>query len=352
VIFGKETAMSGKFNILIISLFSVLVIFGCSKKETQEKQDAAEDAASAEIKLPHKAASLDGLTYIKGQPVTLTEGKIYIVEYWATWCMPCRKSMPHLTELQKKYKDKGVTVIGITNETAEIAKPFVEKQGDVMDYTVAADPDLSVSKGYTIAFGQQFIPVAFVIDRKGDVVWVGNPQQELDFVVEQVVEKGQLEPEALAAAKAEKQKEMQEAIALLQKYFEAVESGLPVKEIRPIAEKIIANKTLPMSNILFFQMMRLDPSKQDTELARKYVKEWLANPEEQDIIMMDVAAKVLFDDGQIAKAVELQEKIVSMMSGGGKLDPNTQLYTDMMKKRLEEFKAAQNDPNKSSRINK
>jgi hypothetical protein len=60
----------------------------------------------------------------------------------------------------------------------------------------------------------------------------------------------------------------------------------------------------------------------------------------------------LFDDGQIAKAVELQEKIVSMMSGGGKLDPNTQLYADMMKKRLEEFKAAQNDPNKSSRINK
>jgi hypothetical protein len=41
-----------------------------------------------------------------------------------------------------------------------------------------------------------------------------------------------------------------------------------------------------------------------------------------------------------------------MMSGGGKLDPNTQLYADMMKKRLEEFKAAQNDPNKSSRINK
>ena len=66
-----------------------------------------------------KAPKLQIEHWVKGKPVDLAmadEKKIHILEFWATWCGPCRDSIPHLTKLQEKYKGKGVTVIGITDE--------------------------------------------------------------------------------------------------------------------------------------------------------------------------------------------------------------------------------------------
>jgi thiol-disulfide isomerase/thioredoxin len=76
--------------------------------------------------------------------VDLAAGKgkqTYVVEFWATWCGPCRVSIPHLTELQKKFKTQGVTFIGVSDETEDKVKPFVDKMGDKMDYTVAVDDE-------------------------------------------------------------------------------------------------------------------------------------------------------------------------------------------------------------------
>src|SRR5678816_220472 len=56
--------------------------------------------------------------WVKGGPVTGFErGRIYVVEFWATWCVPCVKSMPHLAEVQAKYREKGLTVISAVSYT-------------------------------------------------------------------------------------------------------------------------------------------------------------------------------------------------------------------------------------------
>ena len=90
--------------------------------------DAAAEAARSQMaqvppnmpglptKLGDPAYPLVGLTFVKGEPVEFTPGKVYVVEFWATWCPPCKDSIPHLTELSKKYEDQGVVIIGITNE--------------------------------------------------------------------------------------------------------------------------------------------------------------------------------------------------------------------------------------------
>jgi thiol-disulfide isomerase/thioredoxin len=136
-------------------------------------------------KVGDMAWPLKGITMVKGEPVDVTPGHIYVIEFWATWCGPCKTSIPHLTEIQHKYKNK-VTVIGITKEPVDLARPFVETQGDAMDYRVAADFDGSVYYGYMAAFNRGGIPCAFIVNAQGEIAWVGHPMA-MDGVLEQVV---------------------------------------------------------------------------------------------------------------------------------------------------------------------
>ena len=62
------------------------------------------------------APKLEGLEWVKGDPVRMQKGSIYVVEFWATWCGPCIRGIPHLTELQQKYKFNLVMVIGFCIE--------------------------------------------------------------------------------------------------------------------------------------------------------------------------------------------------------------------------------------------
>jgi thiol-disulfide isomerase/thioredoxin len=150
---------------------------------------AALQVSAAELGMP--APALNVTEWVKGKAVDLNEGKgknIYVVEFWATWCPPCRASIPHLTELQKKFKDKGVIVIGVSDETVAEVKPFVTKMGTKMEYTVAVDKNDKTSAAYMGAFGVGGIPHAFVVDKTGAIVWHGHPMGGLDKAIEAVLE--------------------------------------------------------------------------------------------------------------------------------------------------------------------
>ncbi len=196
--------MKRRLGIVIIALVA-LVLAGCPKNEdanqansqtpAQPEAVAAVEmtaptmetvAAAMPTKLGDAAYSLAGLTWVKGAPVTISPGKVYVVEFWATWCPPCRQSIPHLTGLQKKYQDR-VTFVGVTQEDSGVVKTFVGDQGDNMDYTVAIDALGGVSKGYMTAFRQGGIPTAFVVDAKGKIVWHGHPLSDLEAVLDRVV---------------------------------------------------------------------------------------------------------------------------------------------------------------------
>src|SRR6188474_2613487 len=75
--------------------------------------------SSFAAKIGDPAAALSVGEWIKGQPVDLAAvkgEKIVVVEFWATWCGPCRTSIPHLTELQQKFADRDVIFVGISDE--------------------------------------------------------------------------------------------------------------------------------------------------------------------------------------------------------------------------------------------
>ncbi len=157
--------------------------------EAEAVQMPAAEAAPPVVptKLGDAAYPLTGLTWVKGEPAAITPGKVYVVEFWATWCPPCLTSIPHLTELQKKYADQGVVFVGVSNEKLPTVKPFVTRMGGKMDYNVAIDTTGAVVDGYMTAFQQGGIPTAFVVDAKGKVIWFGHPMADLDKVVGQVL---------------------------------------------------------------------------------------------------------------------------------------------------------------------
>jgi thiol-disulfide isomerase/thioredoxin len=124
-------------------------------------------------------AVFEGAKLISGaEPTSFEEGKTYVIEFWATWCAPCRKSIPHLNELSKSLKRKGVTVIGISDEKPDVVASFVRKKGDGMSYTVIADPDGKYKKAWMQAAGAKGIPTAFIVGPTGRIVYIGHPMED------------------------------------------------------------------------------------------------------------------------------------------------------------------------------
>lgn len=186
---------ASRYSSLVVGIVAgVVAVAGLALPAAAQDGGTAAPAKAPEKAKPKlgagdKAPALSIAKWLKGSPVESFEsGKIYVVEFWATWCGPCRVSIPHLTELQKKFADKNVTIIGVSAEDEEkVVADFVSKQGDKMDYVVAWDREGATDKAYMAASGQQGIPTAFIVGKQGTIEWIGHPM-EMDDVLAKVVD--------------------------------------------------------------------------------------------------------------------------------------------------------------------
>jgi thiol-disulfide isomerase/thioredoxin len=102
------------------------------------------------------------------------KGRVVLIDFWATWCAPCRKSMPELQALHQKYSGMGLTVLGISIDEggAKPVKKFVSSKR--ISYPIALDSGASPAWA---AFRVKAVPAAFLLDREGRIVaqWTGVP---------------------------------------------------------------------------------------------------------------------------------------------------------------------------------
>ena len=159
---------------------------------------AATDAAKVStLNVGDRAPLLQPAKWLKGVPIpTFEKGHIYVVEFWATWCGPCKANIPHLTELAQKYQGK-VDVIGVDIWESDDPKintlpkvtAFVQSQGSHMVYHVAADTlDGRISNAWMKPAGENGIPTAFIIGKDGRIAWIGNPALGLAAALPQIID--------------------------------------------------------------------------------------------------------------------------------------------------------------------
>ncbi len=319
--------------------------------------------AQATLKEGDKAPPLKVAKWIKGKPVQRFEpGKVYVVEFWATWCGPCRRSIPHLTELAKKFRGK-VTFIGVSvwenprNSTSTDYIPRVEKfvreMGNQMDYTVAVDdPKGTVARAWMDAAGQDGIPTAFVVDQRGRIVWIGHPMAELEQVLEQVIA-GKFDWQKRAQERQARERDETALMQLLQrleqlrqqkkyadalKELEQAERRYPaykealvlmrydfllyVDEQRAYAlARQLANgeyKNNPDAlNMLAWSIVEDNAERPlkspDYALAVEIAQRAVQLTQEKDPFILDTLAYALFKQGKVEDAIRYQEKAVALL---------------------------------------
>lgn len=110
-------------------------------------------------------APVFALKDLDGNEINLTDqrGKVVLVDFWATWCPPCLKELPHIQRFHEQYRDKGLVVLAIsTDQEKEKVRPFVEQHGYTFPVLFA---DGKVESAYKVGG----IPVVYLIDREGAV---------------------------------------------------------------------------------------------------------------------------------------------------------------------------------------
>jgi thiol-disulfide isomerase/thioredoxin len=140
-------------------------------------------AAEAKLKIGDPAPKLQMAKWVQGEPVKeFDTNHVYIVEFWATWCVPCRVSIPHLNDLYQKFKDKGLVVIGqnVLEPNDDDVAAFVKMMDGKMAYPVALDDKSQNKEGamqttWLKATTQLGIPTVFIVNRQGLIAWIGYP---------------------------------------------------------------------------------------------------------------------------------------------------------------------------------
>lgn len=273
---------------------------------------------SVALEIGDQAPELQISDWTKGEPVSVGDGAhFFVIELWATWCQPCRESFPRLTALQKKYQDKGVIVVAISDEPNEKVRSFVERHDKEMGYRVATDQSGETTLRYAKDTpGFLGIPFVLVVTPQGKVAWYatsGVGMEKLETVLDSLFT-GTYDEEATRRS--------MKAFGLFQDYFSLLaqgaheeaakvgESFLTVAADNPpllvrFAAEIVYQ--LPIDAMLGGRFLR-----QDFSLAQRAAESAYQATEGRDPLVTCFYASILFENKAIDLAIRYQEEALQI----------------------------------------
>lgn len=285
--------------------------------------------------------------WVKGKAINLETDapkKIHMIEFWATWCPPCKASIPLLTDYQKKYA-KDLVIVGVTDpeplrNSLKTIHRFVERMGTDMEYRVGADDNGKTWNQWLDP--QNGIPYAFLLGRDGRIVWQGSPlEPSLAEIIPAVID-GSYD---LASAKleAEVNKKLQAlSLSLEMGQWGVVWDGLiDVLKLDPSStialDALTGIYSQELRNTKAFRdwanahieqhqdnpkamsrlaiaMLRIDDYATRTpDLAVKAARAAYQGSKQRDALAIVAYARSLYQIGAIDKAIEVQSEVVALV---------------------------------------
>lgn|SRR5699024_2313318 len=185
-----------KEKFFVIMALSIMVLFAaCSNSNSQSKPESNNSENNTATNTQNDEKELQEapdftLKDMEGNSFTLSEheGKVIVLNVWATWCPPCRKEIPDFIDIQREMRDEGVLFVGVSvdREGWEVVRPFAEKYE--INYPLVVD-DGTINQKYGPFRG---IPTTFIINKKGKVEYVAPgmiDQSILQPVLEKLVKR-------------------------------------------------------------------------------------------------------------------------------------------------------------------
>lgn len=346
--------------VLSLLLFSGWRLGADEPKASQAETEKADAAPKLQIGDP--APPLAVGEWVKGEPVKEFEkGKIYVLDFWASWCEPCIEAIPKLSKLQQENANKGVIVLGINcaeDEDTDIAA-FVKKQGKKMSYRVATDDMRKSEEGKMVETwltpaGQELMPAIFIVNQDGVIAWIGHPG-ELPEILPKILEGkwdlAKAKADAARRAKQAKQlyalqeklqsaieeKRVDDALAALEEMLKLEPAAAPKAGVTKFLlllrmdeyEKAYAmneelfkqynNDSETLNEIAWSIMDNEDLAKRDFEMSMKFAVRANDVAKGEDPAILDTLARAHFDTGKLAKAIEFQTKAVEKAGDDKKL---------------------------------
>jgi thiol-disulfide isomerase/thioredoxin len=352
-------------SMMAVSVLAVGVTMAAEK--TREAQEPA-------VKVGGLAPALQVSKWVQGEPVKgFQRDNVYVVEFWATWCGPCKTSIPHVNELYTKFKDKGLVVIGqdVWDGNVPSVERFVKQMGEKMTYRVALDQvpegkdsrEGKMAQTWMTAADLHGIPAAFLVDKQGRIAWIGHPIELKETLVEQVLagtfdlQKAVADAESLrknrqrlrelqlkldanadAAFKAEDWAQAEALLSELEKQLSPaarlrlwdtrlrllVGKGDLKGAFKYASELSEANKGDHMLQNSIAWTLAIDKkikdSDRDLDLLEKIAGRADEAAQGKDAALLDTLARIQFMNGKKDKAIETQEKAVSLVESHQKAD--------------------------------
>lgn len=276
---------------------------------------------TASLVVGDPAPALGNLVFLKGEPIhKLESGRLYLLEFWATWCTACKMLVPHLSQVARNYREK-VTVISIdVAEMGHEGKPysihlpkvkrFMKNGGKGMDYTVAMDDDdCTMMKNWLDLTGGGF-PSAVLVDQAGKIAWMGYPGETLPAILDLAME-NKLDEAAIKTMK-ERQEEIQKDMREFADKIKDLTSSKKYSEALSLVEDRMAAKRqlgAPVSILLLYKytlLTFLNPVE-----ARKAGEAFLAQHEDFPVYLSVFASSLIvgtpfagdhyaYQDGELA----------------------------------------------------
>lgn len=337
-----------------------------SDQQTTTAQEA--DDASEVLTIGTTAPPLHLANWVKGSQIDKFEkDQIYVIEFWATWCGPCKVSMPHLSELQERFADD-VTFIGISDEDEATVAEFLASNHDdsetwdeVVQYTLALEgQETPMTKSYMAAAGQDGIPTAFVVGRSGVIEWIGHPMA-MDEPLQSIVDGAWARDVFAASFKAEQDRElaMQRASSKIRQavkdenWDEALKIAESIREYYDSRTRFALMKANllmqggrlqealelyqeaaqsdwdsagTLNSIAWTIATEFPEDARDLDWTLKVARRASELTDDENAAILDTVARVFYEKGRLAEAIEWQTKAVAADKSSAELSETLDKY--------------------------